>query len=136
MQRINVAIVNWLFLALYLGGLVLSGLAAGLLLFGGGPSGGDGVGLGWAVGGFVLYAVMFVVTAAVNVPLNNELAAAGDASEIGDPAAVRARFEGRWVRWNLVRAFASTASSGVCWWPWSWRCADLVVRGGDGLRWL
>jgi uncharacterized membrane protein len=42
-----------------------------------------------------------VVTGAVNVPLNNALAS-GD----GDPAAVRAGFEARWVRWNTVSAVA------------------------------
>ncbi|WP_237710862.1 DUF1772 domain-containing protein [Saccharopolyspora spinosa] len=102
MQRINVAIVNWLFLALFLGGLLVSGLGAALLWFGG------GAGSGWSAAGFLLYLAMFVVTAAVNVPLNNELAA----GEGADPAALRARFEVRWVRWNLVRAFAATGSFG------------------------
>ncbi|MGP4018591.1 anthrone oxygenase family protein [Saccharopolyspora sp. 5N708] len=107
MQRINVAIVNWLFLVLYLGGLVLSALSVGLLWFGPG-----GAGLSWAIAGFLLYVVMFVVTVVVNVPLNDELAAAGDVEQIVDPAALRRRFEGPWVRWNLVRAFASTAAFG------------------------
>ncbi|MCI2422293.1 DUF1772 domain-containing protein [Saccharopolyspora sp. K220] len=107
MQRINVAIVNWFFLLLYLGGLALSALAVGLLWFGSG-----GAALFWAIGGFVLYVVVFVVTAVVNVPLNDELAAAEDVEQIVDTSAVRRRFEDPWVRWNLVRAFASTGAFG------------------------
>jgi uncharacterized membrane protein len=44
----------------------------------------------------------------VNVPLNDELAAAGPGSSIADPAAVRADYEGPWVTWNLVRTACST----------------------------
>lgn len=103
MQRINAAILNPVFLPLFLGGLVLGGVAAGMLWFGSAP------GAGWAVAGAGLYLVMFLVTGAVNVPLNNELAAGG-----ADVAALRGRFEGKWVRWNLVRAFAGTGSL-LCW---------------------
>jgi uncharacterized membrane protein len=43
------------------------------------------------------------------VPLNNALEAAGPAGAVPDPTAARHRFEGPWVRWNVVRAVASTA---------------------------
>lgn len=103
MQRINSAILNWVFLSLFLGGLALGGVATGLLWFRG------DAGFEWAAGGFVLYLVMFGITAGVNVPLNNALEAGG-----ADVAALRRGFEAKWVRWNLVRAFASTASF-LCW---------------------
>jgi len=60
--------------------------------------------------------LVFVVTAAVNVPLNNQLEAAGPADRITDLPAVRARFEATWARWNVVRAVASTAAFGRLTW--------------------
>lgn len=55
---------------------------------------------------------MLIVTGAVNVPLNNKLAAGGD----GDFAALRAQFESSWVAWNIVRAAISTAAFGCLVW--------------------
>lgn len=57
-----------------------------------------------------MYAVAFLLTSGVNVPLNNELARAGDPARIADPAAVRDRFEDTWVAWNAVRAVLCTAA--------------------------
>jgi hypothetical protein len=37
------------------------------------------------------------------ISANFQLAVAGPADQISDPAAVRAAFEGPWVRWNLLR---------------------------------
>nr|WP_239647228.1 anthrone oxygenase family protein [Nocardiopsis baichengensis] len=55
---------------------------------------------------------MFVLTVAVNVPLNDALDAAGPVH--GDQAAqVRAAFERPWVRWNAVRT-ALSAAGAVC----------------------
>ena len=104
MQRINVTIVNGWFLLAFLGTPVLAALAAVLAW--------RGAALPWIVAGLALYLVMFVVTVAVNVPLNDALAAAGSA----DPGAARERFESAWVTWNVVRALASTAGFGaLCW---------------------
>ena len=64
----------------------------------------------------MLYLAVVVVTMVVNVPLNNRLAAAGDADRIPDIAAVRSAFEGAWVRWNVVRAVLSTAAFGCLAW--------------------
>ena len=56
----------------------------------------------WIGGAFVLNLAMLVITIAINVPLNNEIKAAGEPGEIADLAAVRERFrEARWVGWNL-----------------------------------
>ena len=60
---------------------------------------------------------MFVITLAINVPLNDEIKAAGEPGGIADLAAVRARFhEARWVGWNLFRAVASTVAFGCLAW--------------------
>ena len=58
----------------------------------------------------------------VNVPLNNQLNAAGAPDRIADLAAVRERFEATWVRWNVVRTVASTAAFGCLTWA-------LVLHG-------
>ncbi|TNC26920.1 anthrone oxygenase family protein [Amycolatopsis alkalitolerans] len=47
----------------------------------------------------------------LNVPLNNALDAGG-----ADFAAVRARFETAWVRWNNVRTVLSLAGFGCLVW--------------------
>jgi uncharacterized membrane protein len=110
MQGMNVAILNGWF-ALCFGGAVVCAAAAALLHLG-------RPGLAWIVAGLVLYVAVLVITFAVNVPLNDALAAAGDA----DPAAARAGFEGTWVRWNVVRAVLSTGAFGCL-------VGALVTRG-------
>ena len=105
MQRINVAILNGWFAIIFGGSVVLMTLAAALHL----PRDARPV-LPWIVAALVLYLVALVITFTVNVRLNNELAAAGDPDRIADLAAVRERFEARWIRWNVARTVASTAS--------------------------
>jgi uncharacterized membrane protein len=105
MQRINVAIINGWFLLAFLGGLVFTALAAALHL-----GAADRRLLPWLVAAFLLYAATIVTTRAVNIPLNNELMAAGDPATITDFAAVRTRFEATWVRWNVARGLAALAS--------------------------
>jgi uncharacterized membrane protein len=69
---------------------------------------------------------VFVVTIAVNVPLNDELKAAGEPDRIADLAAVREQFdESRWARWNVARAVATTAAFGCLAWA-------LVLHGRAG----
>lgn len=107
MQRINVTIVNGWFLLAFLGTPVLAALAAVLAW-----RGATRPALPWIIAGLALYLVMFVVTVALNVPLNDALAAAGTA----DLGAARERFESAWVTWNVVRTLASTAGFGaLCW---------------------
>jgi uncharacterized membrane protein len=117
-QSIDRAIINpWFMGGGFLGALVFTA-AAGIFNIG------EDV-LPWIVAAFVLYAVTFVITVAINVPLNDEIKAAGDPDRIPDLAAVRARFnEWRWARWNLVRALASTTAFGCLAWA-------LVVHGGS-----
>ncbi|MGZ8178522.1 anthrone oxygenase family protein [Williamsia sp. SKLECPSW1] len=101
MQRINVAILNPVFLVLFFGGSVLA-LAAWWTLRA------DRLGP-WALAAAVLYLIGVIVTVALNVPLNDRLASAG----LDDPASARRAFESSWVAWNLVRTALHTAAFAV-----------------------
>jgi uncharacterized membrane protein len=111
-QSIDRAILNPWFLPTFVGALVLTGLAALLHLLGDH----DTV-LPWVVAALALYLAVFVITLGVHVPLNDQIKMAGDPDEIADLAAVRERFdEARWVRWNIIRALASTAALSCLTW--------------------
>ena len=111
-QSIDRAIINPAFMATFLGALALTALAALLHL-----SDETRPLLPWIVAALVLYFLVFVVTIRVNVPRNNEIKAAGDVDLLTDPRRVRERFdEGRWVRWNHVRTFASIIAFGLLAW--------------------
>jgi uncharacterized membrane protein len=111
MQAINEAILNgWFFLAFI--GALLTTLAAAVLHLSPSARGA----LPWIVAALVLYAIGLIVTAAVNVPLNDDLAAAGSPDRIADLAAVRAHFETTWVRWNTVRGLVTMAAFGCLTW--------------------
>lgn len=111
MQRINVAILNGWFAVIFAGPGVLALVAIVLQL-----GADDRSELPWTVAGLASYVVMLVVTLGVNVPLNNQLDAAGEPDQIPDTGAVRGRFEARWVRWNIARTVASTAGFGCLTW--------------------
>jgi len=117
MQRINVAIINGWFAAIFVGAFALTTLAAVLHLRGDARPA-----LPWIGAAFVLYVAALAITFSVNVPLNNDLAAAGEPGRIADLAAVREHFEARWVRWNIARAVACTAALGCLAWA-------LVLHG-------
>lgn len=105
MQWFNATIFNGWFFFSFFGSAALTALATVLHL------GEDRRAmLPWMVATLVLYGVTFIITVAVNVPLNNELAAAGAPDRSADPAVVRERFEATWVRWNAARAVTSTAA--------------------------
>jgi uncharacterized membrane protein len=110
MRWMNRKIINPWFLASFLGAFVLTLLAGILHLGEGRPL------LPWIAAGFVLYCVQLAVTSRINIPLNNTLEAAGDPDGAGDLTAVRAGFENRWVRWNVVRAVTVTAAFGCLAW--------------------
>lgn len=103
MQKVNVVIVNPWFMTGFLG-TVLFGIAAAVLHLGAEHRST----LVWIGIGLALNMIAFAVTVALNVPLNDQLAAAGDPAGIADPAAVRADYESAWVRWNVVRAVLHT----------------------------
>jgi uncharacterized membrane protein len=105
MQKINTAILNGWFLTAYVGALLAAIVAVLLHL-----TGGHRAPLPWLLAALALYAVAFIVTAAINVPMNNQLDAAGPVAALPDPAAVRQSFESGWVRWNVVRTVSSAWS--------------------------
>jgi uncharacterized membrane protein len=109
-QAMDRAIVNpWFMLSAFVGALLFP-IAAVIANRGTSALPWIGVALG-------LYVIAFVVTIAVNVPLNNALMAAGDPDHIKDLAVVRERFhEGRWVAWNLVRVLTSVTAFGCLAW--------------------
>jgi uncharacterized membrane protein len=105
-QSLDRAITNPLFMLTFFGGLVLSGVAAVLYL-----RDGDHTALPWVAVAFGLYLVAVVITMAVNVPLNEDLEAAGDPDRIANLAAVRDAFhETRWIAWHIVRTITTTAA--------------------------
>ncbi|WP_406134617.1 DUF1772 domain-containing protein [Streptomyces sp. NBC_01089] len=119
MQRINTAILNGWFVLGYIGAFVFMALAIGLQF-----GGGDRDAVAPTVGAFVCYLASMAVTSRVNIPLNNALDAAGQGDGIARPHAVREEFEGRWVRWNVVRAVLCSAATGLlCW--------SLVLHGAS-----
>jgi uncharacterized membrane protein len=119
-QQIDTAIVGPFLLVFFIGPLVFAALAAALHL-----GGGDRSPLALIATAIVLQLVMAGITVRVNVPLNDAIKAAGDPGDIDDVAAVRERFhEGRWVRWNSVRAGAATVAFGCLAWA-------LVLQGGS-----
>jgi uncharacterized membrane protein len=116
-QAIDKAIVNPWFQVSFLGALVFTALAAVLHL----GTQWRSV-LPWIVAALVLYVVTLVITFAVNIPLNNQIQAAGAPDRIADLAAVRGRFEAAWVRWNLVRTVTSVTAFACLTWA-------LVLHG-------
>lgn len=96
MQKINVVIVNPAFMVGFLGTVGFTFLAV-ISHLGSRPT------LWWIGIALVLNLVAFGITAGCNVPLNDQLAAAGDPAVLPDPETVRAAFEPDWVRWNIVR---------------------------------
>ncbi|WP_327143355.1 anthrone oxygenase family protein [Nocardia sp. NBC_01327] len=103
MQKINVVIVNPWFMFSFMGAVAFTVLAAALHL------GKDSrTTLIWIAVALALNVIAFLITSGLNVPLNNQLAAAGDPAQIGDPAAIRSQFESSWVAWNIARAVLHT----------------------------
>lgn len=101
MQEVNVAILNPVFLATFVGAPLLAGAA----IFVAGPAARP-----WAIAATVLAVGTVVITAAGNVPLNDALAAAGPVDDITDLAQVRADFESLWVKLNVARTFTAAGA--------------------------
>jgi uncharacterized membrane protein len=105
-QALDRAIMNPLFMLIFMGALVLTG-AAGVLYL----RDDDHAVLPWVAVAFGLYLAAIVITMVVHVPLNDDLKAAGDPDRIADLAAARDAFnETRWVAWHVVRTLATTAA--------------------------
>jgi uncharacterized membrane protein len=113
-QQIDGAIINPYFMFSFFGALVFTALAAVLHV------GADERSvLPWAVVALALYLAAFAITLAINVPLNDGIKAAGSPDRIVALRAVRERFdEVKWVRWNIIRAAASTIASAASFGRW------------------
>ena len=120
-QQIDKAIINPWFMVSFLGALAFTAVALVLHL------GEDERSvLPWIAAALVLYLAVFVVTIGINVPLNDDIKAAGDPDRIADLAGVREQFdETKWARWNVARAVATTAAFGCLAWA-------LVLNGRAG----
>lgn len=103
-QSIDRAIINpWFMAGGFLGTLLLT-MAAAVTNIG-------RAALPWILAALLLYLIAFVITIAVNVPLNDTIKAAGNPDHIHDLVGVRERFqESRWTAWNLVRVATTTGA--------------------------
>ena len=122
MQNINKSILNPAFMLPFMGAIPFIALAAFLAWRGHGRSA-----LPWLLAALVIYLVAFFVTSGVNVPLNDQLAKAGDPLHIKHLAAVREHFEHKWVAWNVVRTVLHVAAFGCLAWA-------LVLYGAGRLH--
>ncbi|MFI9149983.1 DUF1772 domain-containing protein [Streptomyces sp. NPDC053367] len=100
MRDINDVIQNPLFLTPFLGGLLLCAASAWQSR--------TEPHRWWTWSGCAAYALTFLLTVTVNVPLNDQLASATVSL-----TAAREDFEGPWVAWNAVRAVTSTVGLGL-----------------------
>ncbi len=105
MQSINVAVINPLFLGVFIGTAAACFVAVIVSL-----TQWDKPGAVYLLVGSVLYLVgTFLVTIVFNVPLNNSLAAVTPADR--DGAQQWASYLGRWTAWNHVRTAAALAAA-------------------------
>ncbi|MFE2144360.1 anthrone oxygenase family protein [Streptomyces sp. NPDC059456] len=105
MQNINAVIDgNGLFGAVFVAAL-LAAVASAAAEF---RAGRRGVAV-WVGAAAALYLVALVITFTVNIPLNNELADAGDAAGLTDFSVVE-KFKGTWVTTNIIRTLLCTAA--------------------------
>ena len=103
MQEINVAILNPLFLLVFVAPIPALGVAVFT-----GPS------RPWVIAALVLYVVCFAITMAGNVPLNDALLAVGQPESEAAIRSAREVFEDSWNRLHLIRTVAVIAAFGCC----------------------
>ena len=106
-QQMSIAIVNPAFMLSFLG----APLGAGAAIAGAGPSARP-----WTIAGAALAVGTLVITAIGNIPLNNQIEAAGPIDSIADLSSVRHRFESRWVALNMARSFTSLGAMACLVW--------------------
>lgn len=103
MQGINEAILNPVFLTVYVAPVVCLAFAAFT-----GPA------RPWVIAALVLYLATVVITGAGNIPLNDELVAAGLPDSASALESIRTAFEKPWNRLHLVRTATVVAALGCC----------------------
>lgn len=108
MQNFNAAIDgSGLFMLVFSAALVVTALAAVLAHVGGRRPVAR-----WAGAAAALYLMALIITFAVDIPLNDELAAAGDPGRITDFSVVD-DFRSTWATTNIARTLLCTAALGV-----------------------
>lgn len=104
MQGINTAVLNPVFLGVFVGtALVCAALVVAVLV--------TGESVGPVVGALLYLVGGFGVTAAANVPMNDALAAVDPESDAG--LAAWERYRVRWTAWNHLRTVATAAAVAV-----------------------
>lgn len=107
MQRINIDVYHWTFMAAFFATPIVCVLAAANAF-----SSGNGQVALYAIIGCLVYVVgNFVVTAAGNVPLNKVLAVIN--ADTVDATHEWTRYSIPWTRWNHVRTVASLVAAGA-----------------------
>lgn len=107
MQRINIDVYHWSFMAVFFGTPIACVVAAAYAF-----SSANGQVVLYAIIGCVVYVLgNFVVTAAGNVPLNNAFAVINP--DTVDATRDWARYAIPWTRWNHVRTVASLVAAGA-----------------------
>ena len=110
MQSINIAVINPIFMIVFMGTALLSLVLAVAALFGWKQPG-----AAWLLAGCALYLVgTFGVTAGGNVPLNDALAVVKP--DAPNAATAWASFYGAWMLWNHVRTLAALGA-----------CASFII---------
>ncbi|GAB2550067.1 anthrone oxygenase family protein [Nocardia heshunensis] len=110
-NKINVVIVNPSFMLSFLGSVVFSIVAALFFLRADyRPI------LIWIIVAVVLNILSLAISGIFNIPLNNHLATADNATGPVDYASLRSAFETPWVAWNIVRGLVNTAALGALGW--------------------
>ncbi|ONK10280.1 anthrone oxygenase family protein [Streptomyces sp. MP131-18] len=106
MQSINAKILNPAFLGAFVGAPIAAALTGALLLL----LDHRAAGLAFLAAAVVYVLGAFLPTAAVNVPMNDALAAVGSPEDTHRAARAWADYAPRWTRWNTLRAaFAGAA---------------------------
>jgi len=106
-QQMSIAIVNPAFMLSFLGAPLFAVAAI---------VGAEPVPRRWALAGAALEIGTLVITAIGNIPLNNQIEAAGPVDSIADLPSVRGRFETRWVAFNTARSFTSLGAMACLVW--------------------
>ena len=115
MQQMNIAIVNPVFIATFLGAPVLAGASIAVAGSHARP---------WAIAATVLAVGTLVITFAGNIPLNDALDAAGPVDKIKDLAAVRAELR---VALGQAQHRADASPRPARWVPSRWRPSRLAA---------
>lgn len=105
MQRINIVVINPLFMGAFMGTTLLAAVCVALAFFPWSPPHSA-----WLLAAGLLYVVgTFMVTGTLNVPHNNRLARLDAASP--EAAAYWPVYVREWIRWNHVRTVAALAAA-------------------------